>query len=157
MKVNMSFSGGQQLVKALGALPAAVSMKAQRNALRAGAEPIRAAAAQMAPRGPDAPHIADNIVIGIPTSALADVRDEDAVVAVGPQKDYFYGFFWEFGTIKHGAHPFMRPAFDTKAPAALVIIGQQLWAEIRKATERIFAQQSNTTGANRGRSTGVGL
>lgn len=153
----MSFSGGQDLAKALSALPAAVSLKVQREALRAGAEPMRAEAATLAPRGPDAPHIAENIVIGIPTAGLLDVRDEDAVVAVGPEKKYFYGFFWEFGWTKHSAHPFMRPAFDTKAPAALTIIGQQFWASIRQATARLFAQQSKVTGTNRGRSAGVGL
>lgn len=153
----MTFTGRQALAAALRALPDAVSLKVQREALKAGAEPMRAMAASLAPRGPDAPHIADNIVIGIPTGQLADVSDEAAVVAVGPEKKYFYGFFWEFGWIFHPAHPFMRPAFDTQAQVALTIIGRQLWASIAKASARLFAQQSAVTGSNRARSTGVGL
>ncbi len=153
----MTFSGGQELAKALNALPAAVSVKVQRDALRLAAEPMRAEAAALAPRGPDAPHIAENIVISIPRTGLADVSDEAAVVAVGPDKKYFYGFFWEYGWIHHAAHPFMRPAFDTKAEASLAIIGQQLWAAIAKASAKLFTQQSQTTGSSRGRSTGVGI
>jgi HK97 gp10 family phage protein len=157
MKVSMTFSGGQELAKTLNALPGAVSLKVQRDALRLAAEPMRAEAAILAPRGPDAPHIAENIVIGIPSKGLEDVSDEAAVVAVGPEKRYFYGAFWEFGWIHHAAHPFMRPAFDTKAPVSLSILGRELWNAIQKAAARAFSQQSQTTGASRGRSSGGGL
>jgi len=157
MNVSMTFSGGQDLAKALNALPAAVSMKVQRDALRLAAEPMRAEAAALAPRGPDAPHIAENIVIGIPGKGLADVSDEAAAVAIGPEKKYFYGFFWEFGWIRHVAHPFMRPAFDTKAPESLQIIGRELWNAIQKATARIFSQQAQATASNLAKSSGVGL
>ncbi len=157
MKVSMTFTGGQELAKTLNALPAAVSLKVQRDALKVAAEPMRAEAAILAPRGPDAPHIAENIVISIPTKGLADVSDTAAVVAVGPEKTYFYGFFWEYGWIHHVAHPFMRPAFDTKAPVSLNIIGQQLWIAIQKAAARMFSQQSQATGASRAKSSGVGL
>jgi len=157
MNVSLTFSGGQELAKTLNALPSALSMKVQREALRVAAEPMRAEAAALAPRGPDAPHIAENIVIGIPSKGLEDISDESSVVAVGPEKKYFYGFFWEFGWIRHAAHPFMRPAFDTKAPVSLALIGQALWAAIAKAAARSFSQQSQATGASRGRSSGSGL
>lgn len=137
MKISMTFEGGTDLVKRLNSLPAVLSLKVQRDALAAGAEPIRAMAASLAPTGPDAPHIAENIVIGIPhwtrRNPSPDVSDNDAVVAVGPQKNFFYGFFWEYGWVKHPtAHPFMRPAFDTKAPESLAIIGRVLWEALRK-------------------------
>src|SRR5690242_19845353 len=115
MKTSMTFSGGRDLSRNLRALPDAISTKVQVKALKAGAEPIRAEAAILAPRGPDAPHIADNIVISVPsiTGVVAEhVHEHEAVVAVGPEKSFFYGFFWEFGWIHHVAHPFMRPAFD---------------------------------------------
>lgn len=155
MNVSLTFTGGREMAKALAELPAALSLKAQRAALRAAAEPMRAEAAALAPRGPDAPHIAANIVIAIPTGQLEDVREEDAVVAVGPAKEFFYGFFWEFGWIHHAAHPFMRPAFDTKAPVSLTILGKELWLSIDKARARLFSQQASQT--TRGLGSGVGL
>lgn len=157
MKIGMTFAGGQDLAKALNALPDALSFRVQQQALKVAAEPMRSEAAILAPRGPDAPHIAENIVIGIPGKGLADVSDEDAVVAVGPEKKYFYGYFWEYGWIHHAAHPFMRPAFDTKAQTSLTILGSELWTVIKKSTDRIFSQQSRTTGTNRANSSGVGL
>lgn len=155
--ISMTFTGGKELAKTLSSLPDAVSLNVQRKALRLAAEPMRAEASTLAPRGPDAPHIADNIVIGIPAKGLVDVSDTDAVVAVGPEKTYFYGFFWEFGWIHHAAHPFMRPAFDGKASESLAIIGRELWASIQKASARLFAQQSALTPSNRARSSGGGL
>lgn len=153
----MTFTGGKELARALAALPDAVSINVQRKALRLAAEPMRAEAAALAPRGPDAPHIADNIIIAVPTGKLEDVSDDAAVVAVGPEKSYFYGFFWEFGWRYHAAHPFMRPAFDGKADESLSIIGRELWASIQKASARLFAQQSALTSSNRARSSGGGL
>ncbi len=159
MKVLMTFSGGQELAKTLNALPTAVSMKVQRDALKFAAEPMRAEAAILAPRGPDAPHLAENIVIGTPSDKSIEtvIGPDQAVIAVGPQKDYFYGLFWEYGWIHHVAHPFMRPAFDTKAPVSLNIIGQQLWIAIQKAAARMFSQQAQATGTSRAKSSGVGL
>ncbi len=153
--ISLTMTGGKELARALRELPDAVSLKVQRQALRAGAEPMRSHAAALAPRGPDAPHIAENIVIGIPTGNVQDVRDEDAVVAVGPEKKFFYGFFWEYGTIKLPAHPFMRPAFDTQAANSLAVIGQQLGQSILMASKRLFSQAAAQT--SRGRGTGVGL
>lgn len=155
--ISLTFSGGQELAKAINALPSAVSIKVQREALAAGAEPMRAEAEVLAPRGPDAPHIADNIIISIPRTGLADVSDEAAVVAVGPDKKYFYGFFWEFGWRYHSAHPFMRPAFDTKGAECVAIIGKQLWASIAKSAERMFTQQAQASGTSHGGSSGGGL
>ena len=147
--IEWRFQGGKELAANLRALPDAVSLKVQRQALRAGAEPMRAHAAAMAPRGPDAPHIAENIVIGVPsvTGVTADlVRDTEAVVAVGPEKSYFYGFFWEYGTIKLAAHPFMRPAFDTQASESLRIVGAVLGQAIIAETKANFVGTTRTSG-----------
>lgn len=46
------------------------------------------------------------------------------------------GLFQEFGTVKMGAHPFMRPAWDANKQRAEEIIASQLWVEIKKAAER---------------------
>jgi len=160
MKVSMTFTGWKEMARALRGLPEAVSLNVQRQALRKAAEPMRAEAAALAPRGPDAPHIADNIVIGTPaiTGVLADLvhESEQAVVAVGPQKNYFYGLFWEFGWIHHAAHPFMRPPFDTKVSECLSILGRELWTAIERAAKRLFVQQGKQTTRGLG-SGGVGI
>src|SRR5690348_6093500 len=158
--IEWRFEGGAELAKNLRDLPDAVSLGVQRKALRVAAEPIRAHAASMAPRGPDAPHIAENIVIGTPaiTGVTAEhIRDNQAVVAVGPEKSFFYGFFWEYGTIKLLARPFMRPAFDTQAGVSLGIIGRELDVAIQTATKRMFNEASARAGSSRAQSTGVGL
>ncbi len=155
--ITFKLEGGKELAAALKNLPDAISLRVQREALRAGAEPMRAHAASLAPRGPDAPHIADNIVIGAASGKAAEefIREDAAAIAVGPSKDFFYGFFWEYGTIKQPARPFMRPAFDTQAPRSLEIIGQRLGEAIIKAANRLSKAAGLRT--TRGQSTGVGV
>lgn len=145
MKVNFAFTGGTELLKSLNALPSAISTKVQLQALRAGADLMRAEAEALAPRSDDAPHIADHIIVGLPRTPLEDVREEDAAVLMGPEKGFFYGFFLEFGTVRTAAQPFMRPAFDGKAPQSLDVIGKQLWMSIEKASAQLFRKQAVTT------------
>lgn len=135
MRLGASLSG--DLTKNLAALPLAVSFKVQQNALVAGAEPIRAEAALLAPRsdGPG-PHMADHIIIDKLTqgevSRGADFLGHEAVVEVGPTIKHFYGYFSEFGTSRESSRPWFRPAFDTKHGAALGIVLGQLWDGIKK-------------------------
>jgi HK97 gp10 family phage protein len=136
--VQLRFEGGKQLADALATLSTSVSRKVQVESLTAAAEPIRLEATTLAPRsdGPG-PHLADNIVIGSIGRAALDRRDRgsETVVEVGPSMkpdDLFYGFFQEFGTARHGAQPFMRPAFDGKARQSLGLLHGYLWHAIRK-------------------------
>lgn len=52
------------------------------------------------------------------------------------------GMFNEFGTYKQAAHPFMRPAWDNNKSKSEGIIGQELWVEIKKATDRAARKQA---------------
>lgn len=115
----MRFEGGQQLAKRLQQLPLNVGRRTMLQALKDGAEPIQERAADLAPRAPGAPDLADHIVV-------ATVRGEDPTVAVGPTREFLYGFYQEFGTSRHSAQPFMRPAFN-ESPKSLGIIGGALW------------------------------
>lgn len=127
---TMRIDGGDELATRLNSLPEAVSKKVQVAALKEGGEPIRLAMAANAPRGDRTPHLADNISISV---ARSEDRDDDAFgVAVGPSKAVFWAGFQEFGTAHQPARPFARPAFDSKAPAALGIVGQRLWDALRK-------------------------
>lgn len=129
--VSMRFEGGQELAKVLASLPTRVSRSVQREALFAVAEPMRARMARLAPREPGAPDIADNIVVSGGRGGKDKFGDEKAIsVAIGPAKGFFYGFYQEYGTARHGAQPFARPAFDGEVPKIPAALAQALWIEL---------------------------
>lgn len=136
MRADVKTSGFDELQRKLAQLPAAMSMRVQVNALKAGAEPIRAAAAALAPRDEEAgaPHLADNIIVAVPSAARREAQGvfDGAVVEVGPSAPFFYGFFQEIGTAFHPAKPFMRPAFDSNVRRSLRIVGIEAWTAIRR-------------------------
>jgi HK97 gp10 family phage protein len=127
MKVTMKVEGAEKLAKSLETLSARVSRKVLMDALRAGAEHVRAAASRFAPREPGAPDLAENIGV---SNARPD--SGNAAVAIGPTKHFFYGKFQEDGTTRHGAQPFMRPAFDSEIQNALRTIRNRVWESLAK-------------------------
>lgn len=137
-KFSMQIQGGKELAMRLRALPEAYTRTIVLGALREAGEPMRARMAQLAPREPGKPDLADNINISV-ANRLGDVgggrwearHDEEHAVAVGPTKDFFYGLFQEYGTVHHAPQPFMRPAFDSEAPRALQILTDELWKPLR--------------------------
>lgn len=137
MKFTVRFEGGAELAKALNQLPPKVSRRVLLEVLKDVAEPMRAAMAMKAPREPGAPDLADNMAVSV-ANRIGSVGggkwqaagETQAAVAVGPAKGFFYGIYQEFGTVRHGAQPFARPAFDSHAPKALTEIGRRLWVEL---------------------------
>jgi HK97 gp10 family phage protein len=88
------------------------SKKDKTRILKAGAEPIRKAMSQKAPRSMIAKeHMGDNIII-------SDMQEGD-FVEVGPAKKFFYAKFQEFGTVKQNAKPFAEPAYLEKRQEAI--------------------------------------
>lgn len=152
MKFTMRFDGGEDLARHLDSLRDAVSRKVKLDALKKAAEPVRERSSALAPRGDSgAPHLADDIVVAIVSSRGLDVMDrgDDAAVEVGPSykpEDHFYGYYQEHGTAFHGAQAFMRPGFDSGAPAALGVLGAELWAAIRKALPTSFGSSRSGGG-----------
>lgn len=137
MKVGVKLQGGAELRRTLESLPHAVTGPHQRQALKAGAEVIRAEAEALAPRG-HGEHIADHIVIDALTDAeldRGDLQGAHAAVLIGPEKRFFYGYFLEFGTAKMGPQAFMRPAFDTKVRPAMTVAMSKLWQSILAVTK----------------------
>jgi len=135
MKFSMTVLNGNELARRLEALPEALTKAILLEALTAAAEPIRSTAATLAPRGPGpGPHLADHIGISRgktghsvaigPTHAKKDSETEDYAVR---------GLMQEFGTVRHGAQSFLRPAFDAHGQTALSILQQRLWTALRKA------------------------
>lgn len=143
MTFTVKVHGFSDLAKRLAELPHAVSHNVQVKALRVGAEPIRAEASRLAPRGGQGyPHLADNIVISAPTIAALERAGqfEQAVVFVGPSTRHFYGYFLEYGTRFMSARPFMRPAFDTQAQTSLNRILTVFWLSLRQKLPQSFGR-----------------
>lgn len=139
MNWTVKFEGGEELAKTLNALPMELTRRVVLDALVLAAEPMRRSAGQKAPREPGAPDLADNIGISV-SDRIGSTEggswrgrdDQEHAVAVGPTKGFFYGLFQEYGTVRHGAQPFMRPAFDSEADGALNILADELWWAIRR-------------------------
>lgn len=131
MTPKMKLVGGPELAKTLAGLSTRLSRSVKREALLSVAEPMRASMARRAPRGPDAPHVADNIVVSGGRGGVDEFGDEKAVsVAIGPARGFPNGFWQEFGTVHHGAQPFVRPAFDAEAPKVVQALVPTIWREL---------------------------
>lgn len=137
MKMELRFEGGDKLRRALAELPEATERRIALNALKKGAEPMRIRADELAPRktGELARHMVTNTV-----------RKQDAqehTVAVGPAVSAFYGLFQEladeYGGVRNPARPFLRPAFDEMAPAAISIVRDEMWKSIKRRAKRLGA------------------
>ena len=137
--IKSKIEGVTEMNRLLLQLPHELSSAVLIAALKEGAEPIRADASSNAPRrAGSGPHLADHIV----TRALGEIRateigvEADAAVIVGPTKDFFWGYFNEFGTSKQPARPWFRPAFDTNEERSLRAILTALWFRLLQATKR---------------------
>ncbi|MDH5244808.1 MAG: hypothetical protein OEW98_00030 [Betaproteobacteria bacterium] len=134
--IGLRVDGLAGLEDAFKAIPEALRRETKTAALLEAGEPMRARMAALAPRGPDAPHIADHIGI-MPIRKVEGIAlaNDEAAVAIGPTKEYFYGWFWEHGWVHHPqAHPFVRPGYEDERDAALATVGRLLWAAVEAAT-----------------------
>lgn len=133
--IAVRLEGGQALAENLRSLSKRVRRNVLIEALTDAAEPMRRRMATLAPREPGAPDMADHIAVQPLTAAqlraAGEAADEfKAGVAVGPEKPFYYGFYQEFGTVRHGAQPFARPAFDSEGGGALGKLAASLWTEL---------------------------
>jgi HK97 gp10 family phage protein len=145
--VSIKFEGGAALAKTLEALPAAVAGRVLKAALLEGGERIRARAAQLAPRAPGSPDLADNINLAPVRRNVDEAAVGAEVVGIGVPRRFFYDAMLEFGTRHQPAQPFYRPALDEEGDRAIKTIGAALWAAL--------ARRGATSG--RGSGGGVGV
>lgn len=150
--------GARDLDKALSNLTKAAAKGVARRALKAAAEPMRAAAEA------DAPERSGKLKAAVQVSGRAKganagaeafgaalragMSRSDARIAaraansgsvtlfMGVESKVGQGVLQEFGTDHHPAQPFMRPAWDGNKEKALQIIMDVLRAEIDKAVAR---------------------
>lgn len=119
--------GSEQLVTNLQQLSRRLSKKVVTEALLLAAEPMQQIAAQLAPRRPGEPDLADHIVV-MPVDDKRNRRDVS--VAYGPSREFFYGIYQEYGTGHHRAQPFMRPSFDRGGRTAVNRFKSEVWAAL---------------------------
>lgn len=142
--------GLEQFAKNLRSLDLSKQRAVKVKILMEAAEPIQETAERLVPVSDEAPHLVDHIL----RKPLTRVDDEEfggkrstfegeAVVGVGPVKSLFYGSFQEFGTVRHKAQPFMRPAWDQHKDGAYRTIQARLWDWIRS-----HAGGGSTSGRN---------
>jgi len=131
--ITAKVKGMSQLKAKLAAMQREVK-SALKEASLAGAWPMHDEAELVAPRskgykkagaqqrdtrgrfatGKSVGHLADHIEIEVAKSTAST-----CLVRIGPDKDHWYGRFPETGTVKMAAHPYLRPALDTKQNEAL--------------------------------------
>lgn len=129
MSFSLRIEGADQLARALDKIGSVRTQRREvREALQEGAEPIRSSMARNAPRGdPAAPNLADSIAV---SNALNQQSGDVATLAVGPTRDVDYGRHQEFGTARHSAQAFVRPAIDSEGARAVGLIIGALWREV---------------------------
>lgn len=141
--VSMKLEGGARLAVTLSRLGFTEQRGVLTEILKHGAEPLAARMEQLAPLEEGKPDLREHIsissasrVASAETLGSRALHEGEAAVAVGPEKAFFYGLFQEFGTVRHGAQPFIRPAFDEQSGAALRIIQEDIWAHLRDQASR---------------------
>jgi len=160
---DIEIPGAADLLKLLQELPAKIEKNVMRGALRAGAKVIAEEAKQLCPVGTDVPkgHQVGALRDSIKVSVNARSGKVTAKIKAGNEQA-FYAHMVEFGTARHfikpknrkslfvagllresvdhpGAKkkPFMRPAVDGKADAAVEAIGDYLKQRIPNELDKV--------------------
>lgn len=138
-KVTVKILGLKELDRALGELPKSVAKRTLRRVLQEAAEPIARKARQMAPKHDY--HLVESIDVSTRLSkrqaALHKANGGPAFQEVFIGTNNPAGVQQEFGNDRHGAQPFMRPAWDAEKQPALDRIAVSLWGEIEKSASRL--------------------
>jgi HK97 gp10 family phage protein len=147
--MKVSFKGGRELQSALRELGSVTTQKnVAKRALEKAAIPIRDEAIRLAP---DDPKTAQGVslvsAIKIGERALGrrnrSFRRDNGIVeryvGIDPTvhpRVAFYSEIQEFGKGKNKAHPYMRPAWETKKMVTMDRLSDDLKVEIGKAADR---------------------
>jgi HK97 gp10 family phage protein len=121
--------GFAELDRALAELPHAVQVSVLGVAVARGADIIRHGAGNRAPVG-------KGDLAGLMTYEMEAIRD-GITAHIGPAKETFYGLFQEFGTSRHAAQPFLRPAIDEDGSRAVQVLAVELGRGIEREAKRL--------------------
>lgn len=135
MTSKFGVTGFDQLDRTLAKLANGVPETRMRTLLHEGGEMIAAEARRLAPV--DTGTLRDSIQVTDDRDAriYGKVNGDGLSVYVGPvgsteDGDVYYAKFQEFGTVDHGAQPFMRPAIASKRPEAEAHILKRLAQDV---------------------------
>lgn len=156
MSSNFKIDGMKELEASLNTLNRATAKNVLRRALRRGAEPLVQKAKQLAPDRPGKPR--NDLVLSITATHRLNARQSRvlrnegkafATMHVGPDISvpHHHGHFQEWGTVRHGPQPFMRPAWDATKDDVLKEIGLALRDEIDKAVARAARRKAKGSAA----------
>ncbi|HEU4986866.1 MAG TPA: HK97-gp10 family putative phage morphogenesis protein [Rhizobiaceae bacterium] len=137
--------GLRELERSLAELPKALAKGAARRTLVKAGTPMKQTARRLAPDDPATPDIDLNTSIEISSRQKSGrqrkrTREGKAAVTVyiGPTKEgYPQAIYQEFGTVHHGAQPYMRPAWDAHKMEALETVKVELGEEITRTAARL--------------------
>jgi len=100
----------------------------------AALEPVKLKARTLAPREYGGLH--DGILISRRATKKKALSKSDLEVFCGPRKELRQAVPQEFGTVKHGPSPYMRPAWDSEKYNVLTAFGFLLEENIEKSIGR---------------------
>jgi HK97 gp10 family phage protein len=147
MSDMMNLTGFKELAAALRELGPRVARNTLRRAVSAGAVPIRDEAKVRARKKTG--EMARDIQIKREKDTKGEMSAKYSVYvrtgkksrlsgrARGVDKNSFYWIFQELGTSKMPAHPFLRPAFESRKEEAVKTIGEKLDEGIQKAAREL--------------------
>lgn len=168
MSITVKVEGLSELKAALEELPKAVGNNVLRQVLLDRAQPIADLAKAKAPVGRTG-RLRDSIMVqslgsggsgkaafaaamsggasraeaGKAAHAANSAAGNSAMVAIGPSRKAFYAHLVEFGSIHNPVpRPFMRPAWDSAKGSILNNLASELWAEIKKAADKLARKAS---------------
>lgn len=145
---NLDFSGLQEIARDLELLSRAENNKVLRDATRAGAEVIKQEVIKKAPVRTG--KLKNNVVVltqkarrrgdiasGVHIRGVNPrTGNSDNTMKAGNKRNAFYWRFVELGTSHMPAHPFVRPAFDTRQEEAT----QVAMARMNRAIDEVLAK-----------------
>lgn len=137
MSDGIKVSGFAELDRALADLGKNTERTLLRRVATKALEPIRDRAKALAPV--DDGHLRDSLVIGASLTSnakRADRREPREGVRMFMGTANRNAVPREYGSIRSGATPFVRPAWDEGAPAALKYVQDELGGEIEKTAAR---------------------
>lgn len=142
--MKVSVSGLREIEKQMENLSRAASKGAARRAAVQAMQPMADLAKSLAPDDPvtGAPDLHRSIAVSSSSKPGRSIKrlfegPMQVNVFMGPTREgYPQAMFQEFGTIKHAAQPYMRPAWDQDKMAMLDRLKEALADQVTKAVAR---------------------
>lgn len=139
--VKFEVKGLSDIEAALKELPFELRKSVIRRGLRAAADLMVQAVAQLAPRAPVHKVVRSGKEYPLPLassiqSRVRAARTGDLSAQIGPGKA-FWGMFQELGTRYQHPQPFMRPAMERNAQAAVAAFATGAKSELDAAVRRV--------------------